>query len=136
MPSAVFSPDGQFILTASLDETAILWSVNGKVLTKFIGHSDYVVSAVFSSDGQYILTASDDKTARLWDRSGNNIARFEHSRAVTSAGFSPEEKYVLTASEDGTAKIWPTPQRIYDYLKNEAAIPELTAEQRKLYGID
>jgi WD40 repeat protein len=65
--SAVFSPDGTSVLTASNDKTARLWGSDGKVLAILRGHTDRVRKAVFSPDGRRILTASDDGTARLWN---------------------------------------------------------------------
>jgi len=65
--SAVFGPDGNKILTASWDKTAVLWNLmNGKKLTTF-QHNSYVNSAVFSPDGDNVLTASVEGTAILWD---------------------------------------------------------------------
>jgi WD40 repeat protein/ABC-type dipeptide/oligopeptide/nickel transport system ATPase component len=105
--TAVFSRDGQFILTASEDETARLWSVNGNLLRTLTGHSHHVLSAVFSPNGQYILTASNDRTARLWDLAGQTIAILsDHTDLVKSAVFSPNGQRILTASFDRTARIW------------------------------
>src|SRR5207247_634054 len=64
--SAVFSPDGQRILTASADTTARLWDASGTELATLSGHTDAVTSAVFSLDGRRILTASADGTARQY----------------------------------------------------------------------
>jgi WD40 repeat protein len=67
--SAVFSPDGRFILTASADRTARLWYArNGGPVTTLRGHTGSVISALFSPDGQSIVTASDDKTALIYPR--------------------------------------------------------------------
>ena len=64
--SAVFSPDGQRILTASDDKTARVWNAaSGQLLATLQGHTESVKSAVFSPDGQRIVTASYDKTARV-----------------------------------------------------------------------
>src|SRR5262249_27353582 len=66
--SAVFSPDGQHVITASRDNTARLWDVRtGDSLAVLSGHSDSVWIAAFSPDGSRIVTASSDKTARIWD---------------------------------------------------------------------
>ncbi|BAY42854.1 WD-repeat protein [Scytonema sp. HK-05] len=64
--SAVFSRDGQRIVTASWDGTAKVWDTNGKLLAELKGHQDLVTSAAFSRDGQRIVTASNDGTAKVW----------------------------------------------------------------------
>ena len=66
--SAVFSPDGSRVVTASRDKTARLWDAKtGAALATLSGHTDVVNSAVFSSDGSRVVTGSHDSTARLWD---------------------------------------------------------------------
>ncbi|MEO6039371.1 MAG: hypothetical protein ABIQ93_13240, partial [Saprospiraceae bacterium] len=67
---AVFSPDGNYILTYSSDSTARLWDKNGLLLKTLQGHASRVKGAVFSPDVNYILTCSEDHTARLWDKNG------------------------------------------------------------------
>jgi hypothetical protein len=81
--SAVFSPDGGRILTASADKTAQLWTPNGRHLVTLSGHTARVHSAVFSADGLRILTASDDGTARLWTTDG----KWDAKRHLPSSTF-------------------------------------------------
>jgi WD40 repeat protein len=107
--SAVFSPDGTRILTASWDSTARLWdAATGAETAVLRGHEGTVTSAVFSPDGARILTASRDKTARLWDTAtGAETAVLRgHEGTVTSAVFSPDGTRILTASWDNTARLW------------------------------
>jgi hypothetical protein len=109
---AVFSPDGQRVVTASDDKTARLWdAASGKSLAVLSGHEGRVYSAAFSPDGRRVVTASDDKTARLWDAaSGKSLAVLSHYvgpvGAVNLAAFSPDGQRVVTASSYGTAQLW------------------------------
>ncbi|HEV2987632.1 MAG TPA: hypothetical protein VG759_04275 [Candidatus Angelobacter sp.] len=107
--SALFSPDGQRILTANRDKTARVWDASsGQLLRTLQGHSEALTGAMYSPDGQRILTASWDKTARVWDASSGQLPRIlqGHSEVVTSAVFSADGRRILTASWDKTARVW------------------------------
>jgi WD40 repeat protein len=106
--SAVFSPDGTRIVTASWDKTARLWdAATAKEIAVLRGHDGPVTSAAFSSDGAHIVTASVDNTARLWDATtAKEIAVLRgHETVVNSAAFSPDGTRIVTASAD-TARLW------------------------------
>ncbi len=90
--SAVFSPDGSHILTASGDGTARLWDRDGKPLATLEGHTDQVRSAVFSPDGSRILTASDDKTARLWEAFPDAQQLIDRMKAEVPRCLTPEQR--------------------------------------------
>jgi hypothetical protein len=133
--TAVFSPNGSKILTASYDNTAKLWNLTGKLLVEVKGHTGRVNSAVFSPDGSKILTVSEDKTGKLWDLTGNLLANLQgHRLSVNSAVFSPNGKRIVTASNDETAIIWYTPEGIMEWLKT-APIPKLTLKEKEELGI-
>ncbi|AFZ22217.1 WD40 domain-containing protein [Allocoleopsis franciscana] len=74
--SVSFSPNGEYIATASYDGTARLWDLSGNQIAELKEHQGKVTSVSFSPNGEYIATASYDGTARLWDLSGNQIAQF------------------------------------------------------------
>jgi len=129
--SVKYSPDGNYILTGSDDNSAKLWSSDGKLLHSLEGHTARISGPGndvinFSHDSKYIVTSSPDSTARLWDLEGRCLAVMKHEKAVSSAVFSPppnpllktgggeparmnpsEKNYlILTASSDKTARIW------------------------------
>ena len=71
--TAVFSPKGQHVLTASADGFACLWRwreqqvewlLDGHAESKWAG--SYLRCASFSRDGRRLVTASADGTVRLW----------------------------------------------------------------------
>jgi len=109
--SAVFSPDGGRVLTASADDTAQVWdAATGKALGEPMRHKGVVRSAVFSPDGGRVVTASDDRTARVWDAStGKALGEpMRHEGGVESAVFSPDGRRVVTV-DYRTARVWDTP---------------------------
>lgn len=107
---AVFSPDGNRILTASNDGTARIWSARtGKQLQEMSEPTgDALNDAWFSPNGKLVVTASDDGTVRIWSAATGSLLRVlsepGHS-AVYNAAFSPNGRLVVTCSAtDG--RIW------------------------------
>lgn len=102
------SPDGKYLLTGNVDETAKLWDLEtGAELRTFRGHKNAVYAA-FSPNGRFIATASHDHTARLWDAAaGKTIRTFRgHTNLLTSLAFTADGKFLVTGSGDKTAKLW------------------------------
>lgn len=95
--SAVFSPDGNFILTAE-EQTVYLWNRSGNLIAKFQGHKNGAHKPRFSPDGRYIFTAGFFEDARLWDRKANLLNKFRHEGEVTHVEFSPDDRHLLILS--------------------------------------
>jgi WD40 repeat protein len=107
--SLAFSPDGNVLVTTSVDSTARAWDAQtGALIATFRGHTAQVAGADVSRDGRLLVTAGGDNTARIWDlRSGAQLATLEgHRNLVASARFSGDARRVLTVSRDGSARIW------------------------------
>jgi WD40 repeat protein len=104
-----FSPDGELVVTASIDKLVKVWDFETRKEVKSLeGHTASVNSAVFSPDGTMVLTASDDGTARLWDvQTEQEVRRFTgHVGQVSQAVFSSDGKWIVTGGDDNTARLW------------------------------
>jgi WD40 repeat protein/serine/threonine protein kinase len=79
-----FSPNGQFLATASVDATAIIWDVSrwpgGSRATqahRLAAHGAAVNAVTFNPDSTILLTGADDTLVISWDvRTGTELRRF------------------------------------------------------------
>ncbi|HND89380.1 MAG TPA: WD40 repeat domain-containing protein, partial [Saprospiraceae bacterium] len=102
----VFSADGQWIVTASRDNTARLWDRWGRGVLTLLGHTGNVYGVAFSADQRSVLTRSSDGTARLWRLDGEMIATIgSSSNYLHDVECSPTGHFV-TAESDGSVRCW------------------------------
>lgn len=106
--SVDYSADGQYIVTAHDDGTAVVWDKDTLFVKSLIGHGGGVNTAKFSPCGNFLLTASEDKTARIWNLQTDEVVILEgHTRAIQSANYNPDGgRQIVTSSQDGSVRIW------------------------------
>ncbi|WP_017303042.1 ankyrin repeat domain-containing protein [Spirulina subsalsa] len=108
LTSVTFSPDGNYVVSASTDHTLSVWAVRvGRKIRTLYGHEGIVTAVAFSPDGHYLLSGSLDQTLRLWNTTtGLCLRTFEESSPVLSVAFSRDGRYGVAARQDGTGQLW------------------------------
>jgi len=119
--AVAFSPNGQWLAVAGLDEKIHLWQRQETstftpqpqhVLT---GHSDTIWDVAFSPDGTMLASASEDTTLKLWSLDGTLIRTLEgHRERVNAVTFIAPNSglpdawgtVIASASWDHTVKLW------------------------------
>ncbi|HUG92399.1 MAG TPA: protein kinase [Planctomycetaceae bacterium] len=109
---ATFSPDGQFIVTASQDRTAKKWDFRqaSEPLETFQEGHEYLTSsaAVASKGGKLkLVTSAVDNTTRIWDvLTGTEEQELKGTGLSAALAVSPDGNWILTGSNQKTAQLW------------------------------
>ncbi|KOB58077.1 Will die slowly, partial [Operophtera brumata] len=125
-----FSPNGKYILAATLDNTLKLWDYSrGKCLKTYNGHKNekYCIFANFSVTGgksplfpilwvdpnvclQWIVSGSEDNLVYIWNLQSKEIVQrlSGHTDTVLCTACHPTENIIASAAleNDKTIKLW------------------------------
>ena len=104
--TAAYSPNGDWIVVASSNHAARIWTKDGDRVADLEGHEGALTFAIWSPAGDAVLTGSVDGTARLWTPDGNPLAVLPHDDVVSGAAFSLDGTRIVTCSDDGKVRMW------------------------------
>jgi WD40 repeat protein/DNA-binding SARP family transcriptional activator/tRNA A-37 threonylcarbamoyl transferase component Bud32/energy-coupling factor transporter ATP-binding protein EcfA2 len=139
--SLQFSPDGQTLLSGSLDNTLRLWSLDrGAEIRRFDGHTGGVFSLAFSADGQYAASGSLDASAIVWRlATGDLLRRWDVESSLLDVRFGDEGHLLWSAAADGSLNAWTTALDLEELMAWTAAnryIRPLSCSERDLYQLN
>jgi WD40 repeat protein len=143
--SAVFSPDGQQVITGNegypvkLDDeqgnTVRVWDTQtGKQLRGFRDYGSSAASVAVSRDGKRVLVGAghalflnDDGRAQIWDIDTGSHLRMLEGQGVLSVecvACSDDGRWLLVGSDDGAAWLWDaaTGREVHRFEHNEGSV--------------
>ncbi|MFQ3648157.1 MAG: NB-ARC domain-containing protein, partial [Anaerolinea sp.] len=106
--------DGNYLATASTDQTVKLWDRRGGIeIHKFTGHRSAVNTVTFTKDGRWLLSGGGDDLIRIWDVSSREeiFSLRGHRDSILSLAVDPNGRYVVSGSRDSTVRIWDLQER-------------------------
>lgn len=133
-----FSPDSQFVATASGDQTVRVWNaLTGKEASVFRGHKESVHCVVFSPDGKLIASGAANYKDPDIKHGGEvliwNIKTHEVQKRLTGpqgpinrVAWSADGKLIAGGSFDGSVHVWDA--------ANGRTVHKFTAHTKPIWG--
>lgn len=113
------SPDGEWIVTGSKDETMRLWNSQGECVGVGAGHDGPITAVLFNKkmgEGSafFIVTCGADEAVKLWDAKKPSASGWKptqttmnaHTGAIHCAGIAPNDTMLATGGKDKTVVLW------------------------------
>jgi len=112
---ARFSPDGQYLATASADRLMKVFRVaDGSLVRSFEGHSSHVLGVAWQADGHLLATCGGDRVVKLWNfdtglatrtMRGDTYQIGEYKGEINSIAFIGATEHLLVSSGDHTVRL-------------------------------
>jgi eukaryotic-like serine/threonine-protein kinase len=106
--SVEWSPNGQYVASASNDDSVQVWNATTGVLLFSYSHNGAANSVAWSPDGSLIASSGEDNVVRVVNaNTGSNVIVYQgHTASVYEVKFSPNSARVSSVSADKTVRVW------------------------------
>jgi len=97
------SPSGDFIVSASSDQTLKVWdALTGEERRTLREHSNWVNGCAISPAGDFIVSASDDQTLKVWDAlTGACQSTLYVNGRLFACAFHPDGEHIVAVGAAG-----------------------------------
>jgi len=106
--SLVFSFDGKYLYSASLDGKVLKWDLSSKTSTNISVNMEQITSIDLSSDNKFIAGINDEGKVVVWDpeKSSDNFRIEAAGKVIRSVRFKPDENIIAIGYTDGYLEVW------------------------------
>lgn len=107
--TVAYSLDGKYMGAGTVNCDVRIWtSLEGTIIGKYSGHTDWVRQVVFDPHSNTIASCSGDKTIRIWDiKSGDQLKILTgHQAGVRSISFNSTGEILASCGDDQKICLW------------------------------
>ena len=97
-----WSPDGEFLATASEDNTARVWRKDGSLVHVLTGQTEAVRSLAWSPDSMRLATGSNDGSVLIWEQGAElPVARYGgEGYGISGMAWSRDGSFLVIANDE------------------------------------
>jgi WD40 repeat protein len=122
----LFSPDGEKLITGSVDKSAKIWNTgNGNLEHTLAGHNSRIEIGALSDDGKMLATVDYNKGIKFWNVETGELVQQIKARSYPylEALFSRDKQFFFSPTEKG-ASVWDvkTGKEVWGEAANRAAL--------------
>jgi WD40 repeat protein len=106
--SLLFSYDGKYLYSASLDGKVIKWDLTAKTSKNVATDLMQINSLVISSNGNYLAGVSNDGKALIWnpEETTDSFRIPDNGKIIKMVRFKPDENILAVGYNDGYIQLW------------------------------
>ncbi len=125
-----FSPDNSLLVVTRLNELHAIDPLTGKLVNKFIGHTNSVGGVAFSDDGRLMASTGNDRTIRIWDVSDNKLLHTipAHNHPLNTVVFLPDDRTIVSGDEGGNL--------VFSHVPTGRSLFEIRVGEGNVRGLD
>jgi WD40 repeat protein len=106
--SLVFSFDGKYLYSASLDGKVLKWDLSARTSNNVSTEQLQIISIDISSNGNYLAGVSKDGKCLIWnpEKTSDYFRIPEEGKEIRTVRFKPDENTLAVGYADGYVELW------------------------------